>query len=234
MDSSPNPMRTPTSAPPGDMVALLARARGGSPSAVGRLFESTRAHLLYLASRQLPVALRPKLGPSDIVQETAVDVHRDFARFDGSTAEEFFAWVRSILQNNVLDAVRRYETKQRRAHAKETSLSVVVDREGVRVLPGLVRAPEASAIRREDASAIVAVLGRLSPDHQAVLRLRYWDDLSFTAIGDRLGRSEEAARKLWLRALRQLQAELHRCAAVAAADPPESADDERQEPGSER
>lgn len=215
---------------PGDVVTLLARARAGSPSAVGKLFESTRAHLVFLANRQLPVALRPKVGPSDIVQETAVDVHRDFARFDGTTAEEFFAWVRSILQNNVLDAVRRYDTAQRRSHAKETSLSVVVDREGVRVLPGLVRAPEASAIRREDAAAVIAVLGRLSADHQAVLRLRYWDDLSFPDIGVRLGRSEDAARKLWLRAVRQLQAELRRNAATG--DSTELADDARREPGS--
>jgi RNA polymerase sigma-70 factor (ECF subfamily) len=56
--------------------------------------------------------------------------------------------------------------------------------------------------------AVVAVLGRLSADHQTVLRLRYWDDLSFPQIGERLSRSEDAVRKLWLRALRQLQAEL--------------------------
>lgn len=197
------------------MIALLARARGGSPSAIGKLFESTRAHLLYVASRQLPHALRPKVGPSDIVQETAVDVHRDFARFDGATAEEFFAWVRSILQNNVLDAVRRYTASQKRAHAKEESLSVVVDRDGVHMLPGLMRPPEASAIRREDASAVVAVLDRLSADHKTVLRLRYWDDLSFSQIGERLGRSEDAVRKLWFRALRQLQAELRSAAGQA-------------------
>lgn len=217
MDSSSKPARSPAvvGVPPGDMIVLLSRARGGSPSAIGKLFESTRAHLLFLASRQLPHALRPKVGPSDIVQETAVDVHRDFARFDGATAEEFFAWVRSILQNNVLDAVRRYTASQKRAHSKEESLSVVVDRDGVQVLPGLMRAPEMSAIRREDASAVVAVLDRLSADYQTVLRLRYWDDLSFSQIGERLGRSEDAVRKLWLRALRQLQAELRSAAGQA-------------------
>jgi RNA polymerase sigma-70 factor (ECF subfamily) len=72
-----------------------------------------------------------------------------------------------------------------------------------------------SAIRREDASAVVAVLDRLSADHQTVLRLRYWDDLSFSQIGERLGRSEDAVRKLWLRALRQLQAELRSAAGQA-------------------
>jgi RNA polymerase sigma-70 factor (ECF subfamily) len=230
MDRRTNPGQVPLAAA-GDMVALLDRARGGSPSAIGKLFESTRAHLVFLASRQLPVALRPKVGPSDIVQETAVEVHRDFARFDGSTAEEFFAWVRSILHNNVLDAVRRYTTAQKRSLTKEESLSVVVDREGVRVLPGFIRAPEASAIRREDASAVVAVLGRLSADHQTVLRLRYWDDLTFPQIGERLGRSEEAVRKLWLRALRQLQAELRHGALTANGCSAESVDAARCDPG---
>jgi DNA-directed RNA polymerase specialized sigma24 family protein len=38
--------------------------------------------------------------------------------------------------------------------------------------------------------------------------LRYQGDLSFEDIGQRLGRSGNAARKLWLRALRKLEQEL--------------------------
>ncbi len=48
-------------------------------------------------------------------------------------------------------------------------------------------------------------LRQLSPDHEAVIRLRNWERLSFAEIGQRLGRSEEAAKKLWARAITRLK-----------------------------
>ena len=109
--------------PAGDAVQrTLAAARGGDDEAFGRLFEIFRRHLLVLAQRELPQGLRGKLGPSDVVQETAVDARRDFTGFRGGTAEECYAWLRAILRNNVIDAVRRYETSQKRQVMREISL----------------------------------------------------------------------------------------------------------------
>jgi DNA-directed RNA polymerase specialized sigma24 family protein len=48
------------------------------------------------------------------------------------------------------------------------------------------------------------VVARLSEEHQQALRLRNQEDLSFEEVGRRLGRSAEAARKLWARALARL------------------------------
>ena len=50
---------------------------------------------------------------------------------------------------------------------------------------------------------------RLSNDHRSVLRLRYWDGLTFPEIGERLGRSPDAVRKLWYRAVERLQEEMN-------------------------
>ena len=47
----------------------LAEARAGSPTALGRLFDSCSAYLQLIARQQLPEALQPKLGGSDVVQE---------------------------------------------------------------------------------------------------------------------------------------------------------------------
>jgi RNA polymerase sigma-70 factor (ECF subfamily) len=52
-------------------------------------------------------------------------------------------------------------------------------------------------------------MARLSGDHHAVLRLRYWEGLSFPEIGQRLGRSTDAVRKLWYRAVERLQEEMN-------------------------
>ena len=199
----------PSQLPASPLIApLLEQARDGSAAAIGSLLEAARSYLLLQAEHELPQALRAKVGPSDIVQETAIDVQRDFLRFHGTTQEQLYAWLRTILQNNVMDAVRRFEMAQKRAVKREASLSVIVDRSGISVLPAGSNTPDHSAIRREDAAMLAGVLTRVPDDYQTVLRLRYWDGLTFPEIAIRIGRSEEAARKLWYRALARLTEEL--------------------------
>lgn len=187
---------------------LLAAARRGDPDAVGQLFEAARSQLLQLADRELPADVRAKIGPSDVVQETAVDVHRDFARFNGTTPEALFAWLRGILRNNVVDVVRLYREALKRNAALEISLTAASAREAGEILPALTRTPDGSAIRREEAAAINFVLARLPADYRRVLELRYWNGMSFVDMAPHLDRSPDAARKLWYRALECLQCEL--------------------------
>lgn len=191
----------------GDIGVLIDRARRGGPDALGRLFEAARGQLLELAERELPADLRIKISPSDVVQDTAVDMQRDFGRFTGTTVEECYAWLREALRHNVVDAVRRYRDSQKRAAARETSLSLFGSRE-MGVLGESLRLPDGSAIRREEAAAVNGLLQRLPSDYRRVLELRYWSGMSFVAIAPELGRSPEAVRKLWFRALERLQSEL--------------------------
>lgn len=199
------PSAKPAIAP---FASLLEQAQAGNAAALGSLLEAARSSMLLQAEHNLPPTLRAKVAPSDIVQETAIDAHRNFPRFRGTTQEELYAWLRTILQNNVTDAVRRFEMAQKRATNREASISVVVDRRGISVLPTGSHGPELSAIRREDAAMLAGVMTRVPQDYQTVLRLRYWDGLSFPQIALRIGRSEEASRKLWYRALARLTSEL--------------------------
>jgi len=199
------PSRLPKATP---IAPLLEQAQAGSSAAIGSLLEAARSYLLLQAEQHLPQSLRAKVGPSDIVQETAIDAHRDFPHFRGTTQEELYAWLRTILQNNVIDMVRRFELAQMRTAKREANVSVVADRCGTSVLPAGSHTPDHSAIRREDADLLASVLARVPDDYQTILRLRYWDGLTFPEIATRIGRSEEAARKLWCRALARLTKEL--------------------------
>lgn len=190
-----------------DIRELLAAARRGEPDAIGRIFEAARSRLVLLAHREFPADIRAKVGPSDVIQETALDMHRDFPRFVGTTAEECFAWLRGILQNNMIDAVRRYRTSMKRSSTREVSLTQAERREGNAFTAG-GRPPDGSAIRREEAAVLDDVLARLPDEYQRVLRLRYWGGMSFVDIAPHLGRSPEAVRKLWYRAVEKLHAEL--------------------------
>jgi RNA polymerase sigma-70 factor (subfamily 1) len=197
---------------------LLNRARRGAPDAIGRIFEAARSHLIDLADRELPADVRGRVGPSDLVQETAVDMHRDFGQFTGRTAEECYAWLREILRHNVVDAIRRHRDALKREAAREVNLKTA-RAPGDRSLVVRNRLPEGSAIRREEAAALKETMARLPEDYRRVLELRYWGGLSFVAMAPELGRSPEAVRKLWYRALERLQGEL--ASMVPGERPPE-------------
>lgn len=200
---------------------LLAAARSGQPDALGRIFEVARGHLLQVAERELPPELRAKVGPSDLVQETAIEMQRDFARFTGTTADECFAWLRQILRNNAVDAVRHYRDRLKRDVDREVSLSEKPNRADGALVDGR-RSPAASAIRREEADALAHVLPRLPPEQRQILELRYWSGMSFADIAAQLGLSPKTVRKLWHRAVQRVQQELavDGIAAAASSDPP--------------
>ncbi len=193
---------------PRGVGSLLVAARQGDRAALGQLFDAARQQLLDAASRGLPLALRGRFGPSDIVQETAIDMQRDFARFSGSTAEEFFAWLRSILNHNLIDAVRHHELTEKRTLQRELPLGDSRLAHVTQALVGPGRPPDASAIHKEDAADLHRTLARLSEDYRTVIWLRYWRGMSFDEIAVQMVRSKAAVRKLWHRAIQRLNAEL--------------------------
>ena len=189
-------------------VELLTAAHRGDRAALGQLFDAARHQLLDAASRGLPLALRGRVAPSDVVQETAIDMHRDFARFSGTTPEELFAWLRSILNHNLIDAVRHHGLTEKRGFRFERSLGDSRVGRGALALAGSVGPPDGSAIRKEDAAELHRTLARLPDDYRTVIWLRYWRGLSFDEIAAQMDRSLGATRKLWHRAMLRLNDEL--------------------------
>ena len=61
------------------------------------------------------------------------------------------------------------------------------------------------AQRREMGVVLADALADLPADHREVIVLRNLQDLAWPELGRRMGRSEEAVRKLWTRALVHLK-----------------------------
>lgn len=198
----PGPSEMPS---PGTFRDWLKAARGGAQPELGRILESCRAYLQLIAENELGSTLRPKAGASDLVQESLLDAQRGFERFQGSTREEFLAWVAQILRNNLTDLARRYRTADRRAIGREQPL---LGEPYAETLTNGQDAPSAQAVRAEDEQRLRAAIARLPDEARLVLAWRQHDRLDWAAIGVRLGKSAEAARKVWFRAIERLRAEL--------------------------
>src|SRR5438128_208138 len=91
-----------------DCNRLLHAARAGDGPALGRLLELYRNYLTLLARLQIDQRLQGKFDPSDLVQETFLEAHRDFVQFKGGSEPELVAWLRQILVTNLANLMRHY------------------------------------------------------------------------------------------------------------------------------
>jgi RNA polymerase sigma-70 factor (ECF subfamily) len=175
-----------------------------SGDAMGRLLEHFRAYLLLVANRELPADVRPKVGPSDLVQETLLRAHYHFGRFRGRTEDELRAWLRRILLNYMANVTQHYRGTSKRDLAREVPLPQVSTDELGEALASEVDSPSTEALARERTDALHRTLEQLPEHYRQVISWRSYDRLSFGQIGCRLNCSAEAARKLWARAIDRL------------------------------
>jgi RNA polymerase sigma-70 factor (ECF subfamily) len=190
------------------MLHELEEARAGDREVLGRALESCREYLLLVAARGLDADLIAKGGASDLVQDTLLGAYRDFDAFSGRSHDELLAWLRKILQNNLAVHRRRYRGTRKR----QVSLEIPIGASsGGAALHGLrcdSATPGAAAMRREQSAALIAALERIPEDYRRVVIWYQYERLTFEQIGERLGRSADAVRKLWSRALIRLTEEI--------------------------
>jgi RNA polymerase sigma-70 factor (ECF subfamily) len=200
----------PTDSPPSE---LIRRCRAGEPQAREQLFDRYRHYLHVLARAQLGRHLRAKCAPSDLVQLTLLEAHRDFGAFQGQHEGELLAWLRRILAHNLFNEARRFGAQQRDC-AREVSLDQVqagVEHSSVALAQGLaadVQSPSQLAAQRESAVRLADALARLPEDYQTVLLLRVFEELPAEEVAQRMGRSAGAVRMLQMRALAALREQL--------------------------
>jgi RNA polymerase sigma-70 factor, ECF subfamily len=189
-----------------DIAGWLPAARGGSREALGRILATFQPSLLCIARRELSPELRFKGEAGDLVQETFLEACRDFVQFHGTTAEEFAAWLRRLMWNNLSDFRRRYRGTAKRQTAREIRLEDAAASAIALCWCGaewISRTEQALA--HDQAGAVQHVLDRLPANYRQVILLRYREELRFEAIGRLMGQSANAAEKLCSRAVERVR-----------------------------
>jgi RNA polymerase sigma-70 factor (ECF subfamily) len=193
---------------PANPEDLLQQARAGAGSVLGQLLERYRNYLTLLARLELGRQLQPKLDDSDLVQETFLKAHRDFAAFRGSTEAELLAWLRQILAGTLANLLRHYLGTRRRDVRLERRLADELEASSQQLdrgLPAPHSSPSQRAARREQAVLLADALGQLPADYREVIILRYLQGLPLADVAGRLNRTVDSVKKLWTRALVQLR-----------------------------
>jgi RNA polymerase sigma-70 factor (ECF subfamily) len=194
--------------PSPDPERLLGLAQAGDGAALGQMLESYRNYLTLLARNQIGRRLQGKVDPSDLVQQTFLEAHRDFGQFRGGTEAELIGWLRRILATNLANQVARYCGTRRRNVRLERELAHELDQSSRVLNRGLVAkqsSPSHQAVRRDQAVILGDALEQLPEDYRQVLVLRHLEEQSFPEVARHMGRSLDSVKNLWARALARLR-----------------------------
>src|SRR5262245_28326710 len=189
----------------GQVARWLSEARAGSTEALGEALVACQQYLLLVAQSELDPDLRAKGSASDLVAETFLEAHRDFAQFHGASSGEWRAWLRQLLINNAANFARRYRATEKRRLGREVSVNppgTSSERGGA--LAADQTSPSGRVARIEETESLLRALEQLPEDYRRVIVLRYQEQLPFEEIAVRMNRSANAVRIIWSRAVRQL------------------------------
>lgn len=176
---------------------LLRRAKLGSDAALNLLYEQCAGRLLAYIRLRLGRELRAKLESRDILQATLLKSLTHLHELKGEERESLMAWLARIAEHEIRDRAD-YHQRQRRDAARELAIDEDVP------LAAAARSALSQVILDERAQALEAAMDTLAPAHREVILLRTFEELSFPEIARRLGRSEDACRMLFARAMTAL------------------------------
>ncbi len=184
---------------PRESAALLERARQGQREALDAVFERSAGKLLALIRLRLGRGLRQQVESRDVLQATLL---KAFERIDGLQSTEtssFMGWLARIAENEIRD-LAAFHGRQRR----DAGRNVALEGEAVAGLAAQVRSATSRLVWSEKAGRLERALESLEPDHREIVVLRRFEELSYPEIGQRLGRSPDACRMLFARAMTAL------------------------------
>jgi RNA polymerase sigma-70 factor (ECF subfamily) len=174
------------------------------PPAPACRLENYRDYLRLLARLQLDPRLQGKIDPSDLAQQTLLKAIQNFDQFHGHSPGELAAWLRRILANNLIDAVRKFGIQVDREQSLERGLESSSARLEAWLRTG-EESPGDQAARQEGLLRLAAFLARLPEDQRTALELHYLQELSLTETARLMGRTEPSVGGLVRRGLQKLR-----------------------------
>lgn len=185
----------------GETGRLLERARSGSEQALDAFYSRAARKLLPFIRLRLGRSLRADLESRDILQAVLLKSLSRLGQVEDPDAA--MTWLARIAENEIRDRAD-YASRARRDVARRAPL------EEAEALPAPVRQALSQAIAGERSAAVEDAIRALPDAQRDVVILRAYEELGFREIGRRLGRSEDACRMAYARALAALTIRLHR------------------------
>jgi RNA polymerase sigma-70 factor (ECF subfamily) len=177
-------------------------ARAGSAPAADDVFRVVLPRLLQLIRFRLGPDLRRRIESQDVLQATLLKAFTRLEQFDGSGHSSMMHWLGAIARNEIRDQLD-YQGRKRRDGARNQPLTGELLQ-----VPALLLSAVTRIHLKERELQVEGALERLPPDYREVILLRKYEELSYAEIGRQLGKTADASRMLFARAMTALTREL--------------------------
>ncbi len=188
--------------------SLLSKATGGDQDALSVLLKRHGPRV----ARELSISdqYHAVLDTDDVMQVTFVEVFLNIDRFCTQGGGSFPAWLRTIAQNNLRDAIRALESEKRPPPSRrlepageDSSLALLSDLAGV-----TFSTPSRRASREELKSLLEAAIKDLPADYARAVRLFDLEGCTGPEVATAMQRSAGAVHMLRARARDRLREQL--------------------------
>ena len=192
-------------------AALAERISKADGDALSNFIDLKRNQVMAFITRRLGPALKSKVEPDDIYQETCIEAVRTLSpEWPGD--KEPFSWLCRIAERKIIDAHRHHFDVQKRSAGKETSLDRNVGGGSgggevglVNLLVKSMTTPSAAFSRNAKEARMFEAIQSLKEDQQIAIRMKYLEDRPSKEIAEAIGKSDAATRVLLSRTMKQLQ-----------------------------
>lgn len=192
-----------------DFKFLLDRYSRGDRSALGDLVEREEEGLRRWLAKKMPAQLLRRVGISDIIQQTSIELLTIQKRFENRGIGSFRKLLRGIAAKMLANTIDREYARKRSLSRHDQPRPPSVSS-----LPSPAKTPSQILAGKETAAAVRDCYSRLSDPDREILRLVDYEGIAYDEIARDLGISPVAVRKRYSRASARLR-ELFRWAGLA-------------------
>ena len=183
---------------------LVTLAKGGDASALDQLCQVYAERVRWMMRLRIGKELRSKLESMDLVQEVFIHALDGLGDFTYENEGDFVRWLSKIAENAFRDNLDKLHADKRDIR-KELRLGNHGPTTGGRFFGALgpidATTPSAIMSKREDFARLEQAIDKLRSEYREVILLAKIEELSYSQIGERLGKSARAVKMLFSRAI---------------------------------
>jgi RNA polymerase sigma-70 factor (ECF subfamily) len=183
---------------------LIVLAKDGNKSALNQLYRVYGERVRWMVRFRMGTELRSQLESMDLVQDTLIQAFSGLDNFTYKNEGDFVRWLSKIAENSLRDNLDKL-------HAGKRDIRREVPLDNYRPTTaggfvgtlGPIKATTPSIImsRKEDLNKLEKAIDKLRPEYREVIVLAKIEELPYSQIGDRLGKSTGAVKMLVSRAI---------------------------------
>ncbi len=188
---------------------LIEQAASGVSEAAAELFRRHRRRLRKMVGVRMDPALASRIDASDVVQDTLAIAHRRLDEYLASRPMPFYAWLRNLAWQRLIDLQRRHLHSERRSVNREEPTAPTLSDESLMLLAGRMSAddpsPSQQFLQQEVSRRLKEAMTQLRSADREVIVLRHLEELSVKEVASLLNVPEGTVQSRHFRAVQKLR-----------------------------